>query len=194
MNKQKNISIRVVLAQGSLILMLLAGANAAQAATVIFGDGGTKATAVLDLNVDGRLYNVTFDPQQFAFEQFGSFPGTFVPFTTGLEALAALVAMIDALNNDGATTIGEVGGPEFISFAIGYDSFLAPIGDIKTVSYTRSVNEDPGDLWQNFGENDNLYIGQELNWVVFQPVPVPATVWLFGSALGLLGWLRRKSA
>jgi len=24
------------------------------------------------------------------------------------------------------------------------------------------------------------------------PVPVPATAWLFGSALGLLGWLRRK--
>jgi len=25
------------------------------------------------------------------------------------------------------------------------------------------------------------------------PVPVPATVWLFGSALGILGWMRRKA-
>ena len=26
------------------------------------------------------------------------------------------------------------------------------------------------------------------------PVPIPPTFWLFGSALGLLGWMRRKSA
>ena len=25
------------------------------------------------------------------------------------------------------------------------------------------------------------------------PVPIPATLWLFGSALGLLGWLKRRS-
>ncbi len=30
--------------------------------------------------------------------------------------------------------------------------------------------------------------------VIISPVPVPAAVWLFGSALGLLGWMRRKSA
>jgi hypothetical protein len=29
--------------------------------------------------------------------------------------------------------------------------------------------------------------------ITFTAVPVPATVWLFGSALGLLGWLRRKA-
>ena len=28
----------------------------------------------------------------------------------------------------------------------------------------------------------------------YQAVQVPAAVWLFGSALGLLGWMRRKSA
>lgn len=30
--------------------------------------------------------------------------------------------------------------------------------------------------------------------LTFQVVPVPAAVWLFGSALGLLGWARRKTS
>ncbi len=30
--------------------------------------------------------------------------------------------------------------------------------------------------------------------MTFQVVPIPAAVWLFGSALGLLGWSRRKAA
>jgi hypothetical protein len=30
--------------------------------------------------------------------------------------------------------------------------------------------------------------------ITFTAVPIPATVWLFGSALGLLGWMRRKTA
>lgn len=30
--------------------------------------------------------------------------------------------------------------------------------------------------------------------LVVLPIPVPAAVWLFGSALGLLGWMRRRAA
>jgi len=33
--------------------------------------------------------------------------------------------------------------------------------------------------------------GADSDWIA--AVPVPAAVWLFGSGLGLLGWMRRKS-
>lgn len=36
--------------------------------------------------------------------------------------------------------------------------------------------------------------GYGITLVVSNPVPVPAAVWLFGSALGLLGWARRRTS
>lgn len=36
-------------------------------------------------------------------------------------------------------------------------------------------------------------IGQCSDWIAPAPIPVPASVWLFGSALGLLGWIRRRA-
>jgi hypothetical protein len=59
---------------------------------------------------------------------------------------------------------------------------------------------DPGRAWLfHFGVGTGSNNGNGLNlaaWAVrdgnVAAVPVPAAVWLFGSALGLLGWMRRK--
>jgi hypothetical protein len=61
---------------------------------------------------------------------------------------------------------------------------------------------NPGDitvipgLASNNIQSNGIY-PSEINaghWQFGAIVPVPAAVWLFGSAVGLLGWLRRKSA
>jgi len=52
----------------------------------------------------------------------------------------------------------------------------------------------------NWTDIDSLYIqGDQINSgyesmdnFTYSVVPVPATVWLFGSALGVVGWMRRK--
>ncbi len=62
----------------------------------------------------------------------------------------------------------------------------------------------PGNAWyfqfSNGDQNAFLQLTEKHAWAVHggnlgvAVVPIPASVWMFGSALGLLGWMRRKSA
>ncbi len=70
--------------------------------------------------------------------------------------------------------------------------FTHNIGPLNNVSYI-AIGAPPsiGDLGPILqGGGAQFYI-EELN---VTPVPIPAAVWLFGSALGILGWRRRKGA
>ena len=59
----------------------------------------------------------------------------------------------------------------------------------------RYPNELAGGAQKNWLDpDDNFGIGSPWLVVEFTPVPIPASVWLFGSALGLLGWMRRRKA
>ena len=73
----KRKSVFSFLAAGTMAMGLLLGAGATSAATVLFADGGTKATGIDDVNIGGTVYDVTFNVQVFAFEEYGPFPGTF---------------------------------------------------------------------------------------------------------------------
>jgi len=57
------------------------------------------------------------------------------------------------------------------------------IGDLSVIGASNVLNFN-----DQAGATDNYYISQ----LEMQVVPVPAAVWLFGSALGLLGWSRRR--
>ncbi len=43
----------------------------------------------------------------------------------------------------------------------------------------------------NQNQNTNEFFGE---FYADAPVPIPASIWLFGSAIGLLGWKKRKAA
>lgn len=48
-------------------------------------------------------------------------------------------------------------------------------------------------LWYVNVHTANFGAGEIRGQVNISAVPIPATVWMFGSALGVLGWLRRRA-
>ncbi len=64
--------------------------------------------------------------------------------------------------------------------------------DFGTVSLISGANVlAPGTI---FSIGNGIALGiPDAEALIFQVVPIPAAVWLFGSALGLLGWARRRT-
>jgi len=60
---------------------------------------------------------------------------------------------------------------------------------ILTLDYNESFTAFTGNIIGETLNNSLMYA--TLNST---PIPVPAAVWLFGSALGLLGWARRRAS
>ncbi len=87
----------------------------------------------------------------------------------------------------GQTTTGGPWGSDFGAEALAGDFNLIPVEDSTApFAYGAFI------LITDSGE-DNLGAGDRLNLVSFRPVPVPAAIWLFGSALvGVLGLGRKR--
>jgi hypothetical protein len=135
-------------------------------ATVVFGDGGTKATAITNLVVAGVAYNVEIKlayPSQI----FGAYPGTYA-FNTNSEAVAATQAINIALNAAGATHVGEAGvaGDEG-RYRIGYESFESTIGSgtQENCRFKSGIFEPAS--WREGAEETNPYNGEPVTWAVF---------------------------
>lgn len=75
---------------------------------------------------------------------------------------------------------GLTTGGGFATDPIGTGDWL----DLVAVRFAAGSNGGPG------GTPEVLFLTAD-NLTV-RVVPIPAAVWLFGSALGLLGWLRRR--
>jgi len=154
---------------------------------------GTTATSIDDLEVAGLFYNVTF-PTTTAEALYGLPPGTTFPFPgvfpcleTGCDDVKlATVNVLVALDDAGATAVGTA-DPGVRIFYVGH-----AVNDIESGVWATEgnfINE-----WVGPGDG-NALLGFQVDQVYadFTPavIPVPAAVWLFGSALALLGWIRR---
>jgi hypothetical protein len=156
---------------------LLCLAISANAATLYYSHPGSSyVTAIGNLDIGGTLYNVDFDA-----DAYSTFGGDDEFWTTEAEASVA----VDAIN---ALFVANS------VYGIANDSIPDCEG---SPCYTVKFEPSSGVLAYAFGDwlNAGWVYGSEFDplatgWSV--AVPVPAAVWLFGSALAGLGWMRRK--
>jgi hypothetical protein len=156
---------------------LLCLAISADAATLHYSyPGSPYVIAIENLDIGGTFYNVDFDA-----DAYSTFGGDDEFWTTEAEASAA----VDAIN------------ALFVANSV-YDVSNDGIDDcLGHGCYTVKFGPNSGVLAYELGDwlNAGAVGGSELDplataWTV--AVPVPAAVWLFGSALAGLGWMRRK--
>jgi hypothetical protein len=160
----------VILAIFVFAIGLLLGTSAVQAANVIFDSSdSTKAIGIENLEIIGKLYNVTFTPPSTAAVQvYGSFPGTY-DFDTSSEALEAVQTVNDALNINGAQTVGVAGQQGVRFYRVGFASDSST--ELKAVIFWEALKGD-GELdpWQipMNPDADSYSLGVRI-WAQFTP-------------------------
>jgi hypothetical protein len=150
----------------SVLLILLFGSQSLHAYTVQEDTTG-NAIGITGIEISGSFYNVSWT------SNLGSNPF----FGSQSEATVATNVINSAINNhSGITTVGgsafwllEYASPGFVLSGVG-------------------INPD---LDWDFGGYTTGAFGPIASFSV-SAVPIPAAVWLFGSGLGLLGWIRRR--
>ena len=170
-------SLRSVLMSGALAIALLAVASTAPAATVIFQ--GDNASTIQNLDVGGTLYNVVFRSDT-ANAVYGDPP--IFDFNNEADARAANLAVAAALNTEPA--VEHVSPDGWIDYLIGF----GVENDLIAVTVARHFDVS----WVE-GSNSFSVPSDQRSYADFSVVPLPAAVWLFGSALALLGWIKRKT-
>jgi hypothetical protein len=178
------------------LIIALAFVSSAQAATVTLD--GTTATGINNLFIPGLstatpgLYNVTFS-QTSADSLYGD-PFVF-DFTTNVDAGEAMEQTNDALNLSIAETVGASALDSFGTYYLGYafdETFPTRVSTINSLY-------NPSENWITIGGAEGIDRDAPLFYASYElvttpnPVPVPAAVWLFGTALvGFIGLSRRR--
>lgn len=163
---------------------------------------------------DPELVSLQITGSGFGFDD----PGALSSFTFNTNDFADIALSVLATIDLNANLVGQptgIGGPGGgpASFDLNYATFngfpLSPVDQAFGVSAGSAVSFPPGfgfdtgpgliPFFTNpennpdgSGFNDIELIQFELTGAFATVIPVPAAVWLFGSALGLLGWLRRS--
>jgi len=152
-----------------------------QAATISY-DLDDKPTEFLGVDIGGTSYDVTVDWVNFFSTVYGypSVEPLFLGDQTGANnAAGALLAALVADSYTGTVITNYVSVPYAFTTAVSGGGV-----NLNTIEFT-GVNAGWG--------NNSTTLGYTV-WVESVVVPIPGAIWFFSSALGLMGWMRRKAA
>lgn len=155
-------------------------AATANAYNVIYNDAG-HVTAIGNLDISGTFYNVDFEAQTYS-----TFGGVEAFWTNLAAAGIASTAINTVLNAEGPSTLVNNDVADF------YTVVVASTGGTVLNSKASSLVGYWGCHWENCGYDFFPPPASIRTSWSLAAVPVPPALWLFGSALAGLGWLRRK--
>lgn len=179
-------------------------------AAVLVVDGGIL-TGAKGVDVGGILYNVEFVDGTCPSLFNGCDESTDFVFTDIDSALLATAALLDQVFIDGPDGPFDTdpsltaGCPPVLGscgvlnpFGIGDVPFPSQNSLLTIVTFNNSTLDDSATFFEQWriDSTDTSLVGGAVfaDWQV-SPIPIPAAVWLFGSALiGLIGFSKRKKA
>ncbi|MGI9292496.1 MAG: VPLPA-CTERM sorting domain-containing protein [Pseudomonadales bacterium] len=167
---------------------------------------GGSLIGASDVNVNGTLYNVTFvDGSCNSLFTGCDTPGIDFAFQTLADAQAAAAALLSQVFIDDTAGSGFdfdvnpnlTNGCTSSSTCTAFIPFAVDGGNANLAeSNNRDVELGDGVSSQLISRTYNSgtdVFNEGRTYANFSPVPLPAAVWLFGSALGLLGWMKRRA-
>ena len=166
------------------------------------------ATGTISFNVGAALTDQSFGTDLQAAITSGNSQG---PAFDGFSALGTAITKIQSqisnanngsFNANGVLLAADSSQFGFHDFAWGNNigGGIQPSNEVafgaSSVMQQWRLDLNQGGIIQSFIGGDLGLLTSDLATgdISFSVVPVPAAVWLFGSALGLLGWVRRRAA
>jgi len=181
---------------------------------VLFANGAFAATINIDFN-EANLdvtESVLGDPDQTHITSIRSkgFELEYVPFGNGSFLMSGGPDVAAAWGPDGTIEMSALDGRLFdlasVDLSSWYDTTLTVTGYYAAGGTVTTSFFNIGSVFLTTVNFDSSWTGLEkvafdsagspgiIDNITVQAVPIPAAVWLFGSALAGLGWMRRRQS